>query len=412
MHIVFFNRSYWPDQAATGQLLTELAEDLVRDYGCRVSVVAGRPLHDGQPGKNGQARDVGRWIIQHEAHNGVDIFRAAGTTLSPRRFVARATNYLSYFGSACVAGLRIPRPDVVVALTDPPIIGLAARLTAKRHAAKFVFLCQDIFPEVANLLEDFHSETVNRVLTYINRSLVRRADRIIALGDTMRQRLVEGKGADPHKVTVIHNWADCSSLAPGPKHNPFSVQHDLAERFVVMHSGNIGLSQNLDVLIDAAEQLRPYQDLAVTLVGGGAKREALQNRVEAHALSNVRFFPYQPKDRLSESFATADVFIISLKPGLAGYIAPSKLYGILAAGRPYIAAVEEACEVAAITKHYNCGLLAKPGDPADLAAKILRLYHDRGLAKQLGTNARRAALDFDRPGQVHAYYRVFQELSA
>ena len=408
MHIVFFNRSYWPDQAATGQLLTELAEDLVRNYGCRVSVVAGLPLHQRDNADLGKAER--RKLIQRETHHGVDIYRAIGTTFPPGRFVARVTNYVSYFLSACLAGLRLPRPDIVVSLTDPPIIGLAGLFTARRFGAKFVFLCQDIFPEVASLLEDFHSDLVDKILTQVNRFIVRQADRIIALGDTMRRRLVEGKGADPRKVSVIHNWVDCSSVEPGSKHNPFSEAHGLANAFVVMHSGNIGLSQNLDMLIDAAQHLQPYDDLAVTIVGGGAKRNALQARVQEQGLGNVQFFPYQPKEHLHDSFATADVFIVSLKQGLAGYIVPSKLYGILAAGRPYVAAVEEECEVASITREYNCGLLAEPGNSEDLADKILTLYRDRALAQQLGANARQAALDFDRSRQVALYHNLFQEL--
>ena len=101
------------------------------------------------------------------------------------------------------------------------------------------------------------------------------------------------------------------------------------------------------------------------------------------------------------------MFVVSLKGGLAEYIVPSKLYGILAAGRPYIAALEESCEVAAITKQYDCGLLAGPGDPEDLARKILTLYRNRDLARHLGANARRAALQFDRRSQVRAYYELF-----
>lgn len=407
MHIAFFNRSYWPDQAATGQLLAELAEDLVRDYGCQVSVVAGPPLHNGQVSR----APVRSWgPVRRESHNGVEIFRAGGTTFRPRRFVTRATNYVSYFLSAGLAGLRISRPDVVVSLTDPPIIGLAALLAARRSGAKFVFLCQDIFPEVANLLEDFHSEAVNRLLDRVNRFLVRKADGVIALGETMRERLIVGKGADPQKVTVIHNWADCSAIMPGPKQNPFSLAHGLADAFVVMHSGNLGLSQNLDTLLDAAECLRPYRDIVITVVGDGAKREVLEARARSQRLTNVRFFPYQPKARLTDSFASADVFVVSLKRGLAGYIVPSKVYGILAAGRPYVAAVEQSCEVAAITRRHDCGLLAEPENPADLAEKILRLYHDRSMSRQLGANARQAALTLDRPLQVQAYHSLFQKV--
>jgi glycosyltransferase involved in cell wall biosynthesis len=299
---------------------------------------------------------------------------------------------------------------VVVALTDPPIIGLAALLAARRSGARFVFLCEDVFPEVARLLEDFQNQAINRLLDRINRFLIRKADRVVALGETMRERLLVEKGAGPHKVRVIHNWADCASIIPGPKQNPFGRSHGLHEAFVCMHSGNAGLAQNLETLLEAANRLRGYPDLIVAVVGDGVKRVELEAQARAQGLSNVRFLPYQPKEGLKDSFASADVFVISLKRGLAGYIVPSKLYGILAAGRPCVAAVEEACEVAAIVKKHDCGLLAEPGDPDDLARKILRLYRNRDLVSRLGANARQAALEFDRPSQVRAYYDLFREL--
>jgi len=409
LRICFFNRSYYPDLGATGQLLTDLAEDLARDGRQDVWVVAGPPLSSGAAGPG---RVAGLWPFRREERNGVRILRARGTTFRPRRFAGRAANYVSYFASSCLAGLALPRPDIVVALTDPPIIGLAALLAARRAGARFVYLCQDVFPEVARLLEDFHSERVDRLLERVNRFLIKRADRVVAVGETMRDRLVAGKGADPGKVTVIHNWADCSAIAPGPKRNALSISQGLADRFVVMHSGNVGLSQNLETLLDAAERLRPYPDILVAVVGDGSKRQALEARARSRALDNVRFLPYQPRERLAESFAGADVFVISLKPGLAGYIVPSKLYGILAAGRPYVAAVEDASEVAAITTKHGSGLLAEPESAEDLARQILVLYRDRDRARELGHNARRAALSFDRPLQVRAYETLFREVTA
>ena len=143
-----------------------------------------------------------------------------------------------------------------MSLTDPPILGLAALRAARRTGARFVFLCEDIFPEVAALLDDFHNEPVNRTLDRINRYLLREADAIVALGDRMKRRLVEEKGADPARVHVIHNWADCDAITPEPKDNAFARAHGLADRFVLMHSGNVGLSQNLDVLLEAAARLR------------------------------------------------------------------------------------------------------------------------------------------------------------
>jgi len=211
---------------------------------------------------------------------------------------------------------------------------------------------------------------------------------------------------------VIHNWADCAAIVPGPKRNRFSLSHGLADAFVVMHSGNVGLSQDLDTLLAAAERLRRCPDLVVAVVGDGARRPALEARARAQGLANVRFLPYQPKASLTESFASADVFVVSLKPGLAGYIVPSKLYGILAAGRPYVAAVDAACEVTGLTRKYDCGLLAEPLHPDALADRILTLYRDPALAKRLGANARRAALAFDRRPQVRAYHDLFREVAA
>ena len=400
MHVCFFNRSYWPDLGATGQLLTELAEDLVRAHGWNVTVVAGYPLRSNAT------------LPSSEWRNGVHIVRAAGSTLDPKQFVGRATNYLTYFASAAFNGLRIRKPDVVVALTDPPIIGLAALASARKSGAPFVFLCEDIFPEVATLLEDFHSGAVNDALTQVNRFLVRKARRIIALGDTMKRRLVEGKGADPAKVAVIHNWADCSAVAPGPRDNPFARQHGLVDKFVALHAGNIGLSQELEIVLHAADQLRDRPDIIFVFVGDGAKKKDLQDIAQRRDLSNVLFLPYQPREAMDQSYATADVSLISLKRGLAGVIVPSKVYNVLASGRPCVAAVEQDCEVAEIIQRAGCGYVVGPGDASALRARVVELAANRDRAAAMGSRARDAALEFDRPRQVAAYDVLLREVAA
>jgi colanic acid biosynthesis glycosyl transferase WcaI len=318
---------------------------------------------------------------------------------------------VSYFLSSCLAGLQLSKPDVIVALTDPPIIGLAALLAARHFGVPLVLSFRDIFPEVARLLEDFQSETVNRILDRINRFLLRQTDRAIALGETMRARLVQEKGASPDKVAIIPDWADCSQITPAEKRNPFSLAHGLADVFVVMHSGNIGLSQDLHILVEAAARLQDVPDLRIVFVGDGVKRPLLQQQAQAAGLANILFLPFQPKERLTESLAAADVFIVSLKEGLAGYIVPSKLYSILAAGRPYVAAVEPACEVATITRDYGCGLLADAGNAGDLAEKIRLLYENRNLARQMGATGRKVAeTHFDRKIGVRAYFDLFTGL--
>jgi glycosyltransferase involved in cell wall biosynthesis len=404
--VCFFNRSYWPDQAATGQFLTELAEDLVSRYGTEVTVVAGRALNASRA-----EAPSGVSLVSRESHHGVDIRRAKGSRLRQGRFVARASNYVSYFAAATAASFNVGRPDIVVSLTDPPIVGLAALWTARRTGARFVFLCEDIFPEVASLLEDFHNRTVNRALDRINRYLLGHADAIVALGDRMQRRLVEEKGADPARVHVIHNWADCDAIVPGPKDNAFSRQHGLADRFVLMHSGNVGLSQNLDVLIEAADRLRSKERLTIAIVGDGSKRASLEAMVASRGLTNVRFLPYQPKALLHDSFATADAFLVALKSGIEGFIVPSKVYGILAAGRPYVAATDPSSEAAQIARESGCGLVAAPGDPAALAEAIATLYDDPAMTRDMGTRARLVARQYDRKVAVESYHRLFARVA-
>jgi colanic acid biosynthesis glycosyl transferase WcaI len=397
LRVCYFNRSYWPDTGATGQLLTELAEDLVAEHGMAVTVVAGYPV--------GAATD----LPASEVRNGVRILRARGTTRPPRTFAGRAMNYVTYFLSAVWIAMRLPRQDVTVALTDPPIIGLAALAARPRHG--MVFFCQDIFPEVAGLLEDFRSPLVNAVLERLNRFLVRRAARIVALGETMASRLVHGKGADPAAITVIHNWADTAAIVPSAKQNDFARAQGLETSFVVLHAGNIGLSQNLDVVIDAAERLRSRRDIVFLFIGDGNRKAALQAAVAARGLTNVRFLPFQPRDQLRWTYASSDVCLVSLKPGLAGYIVPSKLYPILAAGKPYIAAVEPLSEVAALTERHRCGVLVTPGDAGVLAAAVTRLADQPADRAAMGTRARVAAELFARDRQVAAHALVLETVA-
>ena len=405
MHLAFFNRAYYPEVSATSQLLTELAEDLVREYGCRVSVVAGLPL--------GAPTASRRWrLVERDRHAGVEILRARGTRWSKRTLVGRAANYLSYFATACVAGLQLDRPDVVVAYTDPPIIGLAAWLAAHRARATLVIAYKDLFPEVARLVDGVRRPVIEWGLHRVNRFLLRRADRVLALGEAMRRRLVEEKGADPATTVIIPDWADGAAITPGLKDNAFSRAHGLADRFVVMHAGNLGLSQNLSVLVEAAARLADLPDLVVLFLGDGVAKPALEADAVRRGLRNVRFLPFQPKGQLTDVFAAADCFVVSLKPGLSGYIMPSKLYSILAAGRPYVAAVDDGCDVARITRAHECGLLAHPGSPDEMAAQIRRLHEDRPRAEAMGCRARQAAAAFDRPISVRAYYDLCLMMTA
>ncbi len=262
MHVAFFNRSFFPDTTATSQLLTDLCEDLVRDHGCRVSVVAGVPLLP-----SSRHHGVTRGVLSRESHNGIEIFRARGTRFAKTR-VSGTRRQLPHLLSVRLLRRpqRLDRPDIVVALTDPPIIGLAAYLSGKRFGAPLVMAFKDLFPEVTRphrRLPQRHRRRGAAGREHVpgpaGRSATWRSARRCA------RRLIENKGAPPERTTIIADWADTTAVAPGPKRNPFSEAHGLADKFVVMHSGNLGLSQSLETLVEAAALLRDVPDLQVVL---------------------------------------------------------------------------------------------------------------------------------------------------
>jgi colanic acid biosynthesis glycosyl transferase WcaI len=401
MRVTFLNRSYYPDVEATGQLLAELAADLARDH--KVTVIAGRP--------NFVSAAEGGQLIQQEEHEGVRILRVRNVRFKKVSLLSRAIGLVSYLVLAVWAALTRGRPDVIVVETDPPMLGLAGAILKWWHRCPLIFYLQDLFPEVGLVLGRLRPGLLTRTLYWMTQVGLTQADRVIVLGDDMRRRVIE-RGIDPAKVVVVPNWADtralqATSLASGLR-DEWGVGDD---RLVVMYSGNLGLSQNLDQVLVAAEVLR-HEPVLFLLVGDGAAKRRLMETAEQRRLDNVRFLPYQPKSRLGESLAAADVHLIPLQKGLAGYIVPSKLYGILAVGRPYIAAVDAASEVATITREHQTGLRIDP-DSAEALTEAIRwcLVHKDEL-EWMGRRGRELAEKrFDRSCSVGLFAGVLNELA-
>src|SRR5207302_320913 len=224
-------------------------------------------------------------------------------------------------------------------MTDPPVIADVALAVARRFGVPLVVISQDVFPDIAVELKRLENPLLVGFLRRAIGFYLQRADRVVAIGETMQQRLEE-KGAPPERLRVIPNWVDTDALTPQPRDNDWSQEHGLADRFVVMHSGNVGHAQNLDALVRAATFLRDLDDLTVAIIGGGARHAALVELADVLEADAVRFFGYQPRETLSLSLSAADVHVVGLARGLSGYVVPSRLYGILAAGRPVIVAAD------------------------------------------------------------------------
>jgi colanic acid biosynthesis glycosyl transferase WcaI len=353
--ILVLNQYYWPGVEATAHLLTELCEALAEEYDVEVVTGVLRGYED-------DPRQL--------EHNGVRITRVASTSYERSELGRRAMNYFSYLGSALRHALSGPAPDLVVCMTDPPIIGDLGVLVGRRVGAPVLVISQDVFPEIATELDRLHNPAVIGVLRGLVGAYLRRADRIVAIGETMRERL-EAKGAPSERLRVIPNWVDTRAITPQPRDNDWAQKHDLVGRFVVMHSGNVGHAQDLDSLVRAATFLRDRDDLRIVIAGFGARHGemlALANRLEVQ--ETVRFLPYQKRARLPLSLSSADVHVVGLAKGLAGYVVPSRLYGILSAGRPVIVAAEDRSETARLVREIGCGVVIPPGRPELLARTI------------------------------------------
>jgi glycosyltransferase involved in cell wall biosynthesis len=275
--------------------------------------------------------------------------------------------------NALLRGVRGPRPDVVLCMTDPPIVADVALVVARRYRAPLVVISQDVFPEIAVQLKRLENPVLMSLLRGLVRLYLRRADRVVAIGETMRARLEE-KGAHPDRIRVIPNWVDTERLEPLGKENAWARGGDLEGKFVVMHSGNVGHAQDLDSLVRAATFLRDLDDLRIMIIGMGARHAelvALAELLEA----DVQFLYYQSRAVLPQSLSAADVHVVGLAPGLAGYVVPSRLYGILAVARPVIVAADAESETAQVVERAACGIVVPPGRP-ELLARAIRDAHD------------------------------------
>ena len=393
--ILVVNQYYWPGVEATGQLLSQLCADLSRDY--EVTVVTGR-LAAPQAGP-------GRTV-----HEGVEVVRVRSTAFPRRVLALRALNYLTFLAASIRAAVTAPRPQVVLCMTDPPVVAIVALAAARRARASLVVISQDVFPEIAVLLRRIENGVVVRLLRATIRAYLKRADRVVAIGETMRRRL-EAKGATPDRLRVIPNWVDTTFLEEKPHGNDWSREVVLADSFVVMHSVIVGFAQDLDTIVRSASFLRDLDDLSIAIVGDGARRDELKALASLLEVDQVRFFRYQAREALPYSLSSAHIHVVGLASGLSGYVVPSRLYGVLAVGRPVIATADADSETAELVDRIGCGVVVPPGRPELLAAAIRRAHDGEYDLQEMGRLARAYAVaEADRSVAVDRYRRLLAEL--
>lgn len=391
--ILVLNQYYAPGFESTAQLLAELCEALAADFD--VTVVTG-VVEGAAPGR--------------ELRNGVEVVRVISTAYERTRLSRRATNYLTYVGSSLWSALTERRPDLVLCMSDPPFVSAFAWAAARRHRVPYIAVVQDVFPEVAVELKRLQSPLLVRSLDALVGFGLKHATRVVAIGETMRRRLIE-KGVAGGRVVVIRNWVDVSELRPMPRDNEWAQEHDLVGKFVVMHSGNVGHAQNLDVLVRASTFLRDLEDLRFVVIGSGARQAelvALSERLEA---THMVFMPYQSREVLPLSLSAADLHFVGLAHGLSGYVVPSRMNGVLAVERPVIVAADRDSEIVGVVESAGAGIVIDAGRP-DLLARAIREAH--GGVHDLAAMGKRGreyvVREIDRSVSIDRYRRLIAEL--
>ena len=367
--LLVLNLYFVPDRAATGMLLGQLCEGLARDHTIRV--ISGTPTYN----------------PESSAPSPVQAARIPLFPASRANLFVRLLNYALYTFGALVRGLLAPKSRSVMAWSDPPWISWIAWLVARIKGSRLILVCQDVYPEIAFAIGGTTPPfRLRKLLGAFFSWPLRRADAVVAIGDDMR-RVLEGKGIE--KIHVIENWQDETKIRPTSARAFREANGWGDDDWVVMHSGNLGYSQHLEPLLRAAKLLADEKALHFALIGDGARKADLEAFARANDLRNVSFLPYQPTDRLNESLGAGDLHYVSLREEFVGLIVPSKIYGILAAGKPILSTLPKACAASDFLSAAGCALHCDAQAHA-IADTLRAALKEKDRVRSLGLRGREA----------------------
>lgn len=359
--ILVINQYFAPDTASTGLVLASLCEGLAQQ-GFKIAVICGFPCYtEDAP----EAPAV-------ETKPGLTIYRVGTGGVKGRSGIRR--RFQGYIGFMFAAWSKIRRLsvqehfDAVITVTNPPFVGLLGVMARHKFKCPFVYIIHDLHPDILVKTGRLHPGLITWLWDRLNKLIFDSAAVIVVLGERMREYL-QGKGVVGKKIEAIHNWS-IHDISPRDKINSFRKTYGLGERFVVLYAGNMGISHNLEYLIEAASKIE--EDVLFLFVGNGEKKAELQAAAQKRGLTNVMFLPYQPDAVLNDMLAAADVCVVALELELTGMAVPSKTYTILASGRPILVIGSPDNEVAQIVHQWGCGwVAATPGQTSEVLKRLV-----------------------------------------
>ncbi len=385
--LLIYAHYYYPDVASTGQILTELAEGLNDTF--HTTVICTVPSYTGKIDK-----EYKKHKYFYENINGVDVLRIRVPEFRKNFAPSRIINILSYFVSAIFATARVGHQDYVYTISQPPILGGLLGVFGKIiKKAKMVYNIQDFNPEQVMAVSFTRNKFVLGTMMWLDKLSCRFADKVIVVGRDMVETL---KGRFPEKMPVyahINNWINEKEIVPldegNEKVTAFKKKYGLDGKFVIMYSGNIGLYYDLLEIekIIAEFDKEEYSNVVFAFVGQGSVLEEMKDYQKNKNLKNITFIPYQNKEDLVYSLNAGDVHFVVNAKGIKGVSVPSKLYGVMAAGKPVLGILEKGSEARLIVEEADCGLVAEPGD-YDSIRLIIKQFIDGESLKDMGKRGR------------------------
>ncbi len=389
---------YYPEQSATGYFLTNIAEGLARVFPVRA--IAAQPTY--------QSR--GMKAPTEEVRNGVKIHRTFSTTFDKDVVLKRFLNLVTFSVSVFVRGLMEFSPrDIVIVVTNPPTLPYSVLLACKLRNVRCWLLVHDVYPDVlvaAGMIRK--NGLVCRILSWCNTLLYSGMNHIIVLGRDMKELVRGVKPSHEAKISIVHNWGDIERVMPDEKDNNVLLKElGIENKFVVQYSGNMGRTHGLECIVEAAKALTKDSGIHFVFIGSGAKKAWLEEQVTDIALANVTVLPPQPRETLGMSLNACDIAVVTFMPGMAGVSVPSRMYNILAAGKPIIAVADSHSELALVVLEERIGWLVPPGDSKGLIQAIREASTHSSLLREMGLRARKAAeAKYSKQQIMHSYHEL------
>ncbi len=397
MRVLILNEYFPPDTSATAKLAAQFIEPLAQRYS--VTVLCGRPSYD-------PAERHPPYLLRREVRGNLVIERVGSTAFPRFQMRGRVSNYLTYVALAFPRALAM-RPDIVLAMTDPPFIGIVGSMIARLIGRPFVYNIRDLYPDMAIVGQIVRPGKWTERWERMHRKALRSAARVIVLGEDMRDRIL-AKGVDPARIAIVRDGVSLPVPLASPD-NPIAREIRGDFRFVLVHAGNLGFYGAWSTLIRAARLLES-EGVGLVFVGEGACKSQIE--AEAAGCRAVRFLPFYPAGDLPGVLASGDLSIVTVKRGLEGVVVPSKLYPLLAAGRPILGVAPFGADVVRILARTGCGVSADPDDPESVAQAVRSLLGDPGRLGQMRSRSRAASIFYDRVKQFQILIDIMEKVAS